>query len=331
MFCLFLCSCRTPYTTISIEILEPSVKNIPTSCKDLLIYNMVKAIDSSFIFKFRTSDKKDYNLKPQELNSIDCVISLMDALGSSPRFETITSVSPENEINISEVAGWNELRKLCVEHKGQLVLCLESFEHQVNIKPVFETRSIYAEQEDVSPTTFNIKLVAQSKWLLLDPFSREIVDSTSISYYESYLFKEDVETSVYDFFHDSLDWFSDQAYLTGMEYAQRIAPKWLIVNRLYYHRGSKEMEKASALAKENKWAEAAEVWMKIYEEGDVEIAARAALNLALAYEMQSYIWKARMWALRSYRLKNTEEARVYVNKLFKRTQDMKKLDEQMFF
>lgn len=73
-------------------------------------------------------------------------------------------------------------------------------------------------------------------------------------------------------------------------------PYWAKVERKYYSSGSSEMKKASALASEYKWTEAALIWGDLYEKEDKPAKKiRLAYNIALANECLGDIANALNW------------------------------------
>lgn len=86
------------------------------------------------------------------------------------------------------------------------------------------------------------------------------------------------------------------ATLAADQLTNAFTPYWITVNRKYYSGGSSEMKKASALASEYKWIEAATIWGDQYEKEEKPVKkARMAYNIALANECLGDIANAVNW------------------------------------
>jgi len=328
---VLLGSCKAPYHKINIDILEPAIINIPSNYTRAIIYNAIKPVDAGFISKYY-GDHPDTNyITPRQMGSLDCMKGLIDALSESPRFQSFIPVVPEQQINILSHTEWDKLQAICREYNCSLIICLESFEQKVKEHIIYLSGSNF---DDLNPATiseYHVQLIANSRWCILDPFAKKIIDTSTIRYMEPLIFENTEISKNLGVYHDSLEWFRDYAYAIGLEFGHRIAPKWRSVTRHYYAKGNKEMEKAAQLFKDEKWEEAASIWQELYKSGNSKLKDKAALNLALSYEIRGMIWKARLWALRAYRINGTKEARNYVNELFKRSLDEHTLDKQMGF
>lgn len=73
-----------------------------------------------------------------------------------------------------------------------------------------------------------------------------------------------------------------------------LIPQWKAEERFYYSGGGVDMRDAAVCVQENNWAEAFRLWKRAYDSSKVKSKKRmrAALNLALYYEMQSRIPEA---------------------------------------
>ncbi len=85
------------------------------------------------------------------------------------------------------------------------------------------------------------------------------------------------------------------AALLSMKY---LVPQWKAEERFYYSGGNVDMRDAAVYVQENNWDEAFQLWKRVYDSSKVKSKKRmrAALNLALYYEMQSNISEALKYA-----------------------------------
>ncbi|GAB6393977.1 MAG: tetratricopeptide repeat protein [Bacteroidales bacterium] len=116
-------------------------------------------------------------------------------------------------------------------------------------------------------------------------------------------------------------------------------PHWKNETRWFYTGAGARWKEATAFAADGKWAQAADRWLYIYNrENGWADKARAASNLALAYEMRSDMQKAVEWATVSLRLynknkgakdANTSMQKTYLQALEQRLADDKTLTIQI--
>ena len=102
---------------------------------------------------------------------------------------------------------------------------------------------------------------------------------------------------------------------SGDKVAVQICPIWTDTERYFFKTRIKGIDKAIPLIKENKWAEAAEVWKKYSAEPDLSLRSKIEYNIALAEELNDNLNEALEWILKSMKTKYSEEAGIYCNLL----------------
>lgn len=76
---------------------------------------------------------------------------------------------------------------------------------------------------------------------------------------------------------------------------KHLLPHWDTVTRFYYDGGSVEMRDAGVCLRENDWDGAYNLWKTVYDKKKGQQKMRAALNIALYYEMKDDVEKAIEW------------------------------------
>lgn len=127
----------------------------------------------------------------------------------------------------------------------------------------------------------------------------------------------------------------------GNKLAEQFIPQWKNSERLIFTNQNSRMKEALAFAKANKWGEALQDWINLFDnesDADKRTKARLAQNIALAYEMQDLFDESLIWLEKSTNLysqidqgKNKEEiAEVtkYLSELKERIQMNNILDIQ---
>lgn len=136
---------------------------------------------------------------------------------------------------------------------------------------------------------------------------------------------------------------SEDALCTSAEYigakcSPNFVPHWNSENRWYYTGMGTRWKEATAYAQSEKWDKATEQWIHIYENSNSEkTKAKAAMNIALGYELKTNLNEAYDWANKSLELfkknegddgKNTKLQGLYLEVLRNRIRSDKKLNMQ---
>jgi hypothetical protein len=125
------------------------------------------------------------------------------------------------------------------------------------------------------------------------------------------------------------------AYLAGQNYALRVSPTWLNVNRSYFTKAkaNPDMKAAHTRVRFGDWLGAAAIWKKLANESEYnvppKVISRAVYNLAVANETQGKLHEALEWAEMAAFEYNNKRAVTYVGILKNRLSDKDKLNEQM--
>jgi len=93
--------------------------------------------------------------------------------------------------------------------------------------------------------------------------------------------------------------------------------------------GNDAMKEAYHLAKNGKWAEAAEIWNGLADSDKEKLAARASFNMALASEQIGELANAQEWVDYSDELLNRKVNEEYSRILRDRAAEQVRVDEQM--
>lgn len=117
------------------------------------------------------------------------------------------------------------------------------------------------------------------------------------------------------------------------------SPHWIMQDRWYYTLSNSLMKEGATLAQNMQWKEAAVKWEEYFsQEKDKQKQAKAANNIALAYEMLGDMNSAYQWVSKSYELfeqsvtTNSLEIRrlrLYKNEITRRRDNTNKLNMQM--
>ena len=118
-----------------------------------------------------------------------------------------------------------------------------------------------------------------------------------------------------------------------------LVPYWEKVNRHLYTSGSIHFLNATDWVNRDNWQEAEKIWNYIFSNGSKKAKIKAALNIALALEMQGHVEEATDWTFKVYKILDDDSTKTknrinryaikYYLNLSKRKLEYEKLIEQL--
>lgn len=219
---------------------------------------------------------------------------------------------------IPDVLSWNEVNEICSETNADLLLVLETFDSNSDFAlntAVDQITSVIQTGKPSGRIPRRARLNVMSYWRLYDPYSKTIVDQFQQNQFMDF----DVANGLLPF-----NALSETAYAAGLEYSSRFFPGYYRVKRDMYKKGKgsdKNLFKMGWRSSEvANWDEAIDIWTGIANNFTSKSAGRAALNVAVAYEVLGQTDLALQWAQRAYEAYGDKLARDYANILRRRQQ-----------
>lgn len=320
VFAISLSSCLITDSarTMQIEIRKPGIFVIPEEFDTVAILNRDPYNHDTIPFRFLNGKtiSTDTVIKYRNLSN-NCVDALATFLNKEGYFknvinyrDSLSRLSPSNQeiINPDEMFG---------KTKSDVYIFLDSFNFSV---------------------------------LCLNDLDKVVVNNALLVW--TVTFRTDTLSYMYNqsdtLFYDGNDFpmiFSDQKRMgmivnnsseyLGRAFGSKVIPTWLPVERLYYKSRNQNMLSAERYALNNQWLKAAEIWNKQTKNKNLNIAAKACYNMALACEMEGKPDVAIDWLVRSYeKLKeNSNEHKAncqrYISVLALRKKEIDKLGKQV--
>lgn len=119
-------------------------------------------------------------------------------------------------------------------------------------------------------------------------------------------------------------------YGSGFNVGRNICPYWNDgVERIFYRGPGRDLKRAGSMVDENRWNDAALIWNRLSEGPNKNHAARAAYNLALAFERDDMMDQAALWISFADSLHSNKATSFYKKVLKERLDNKVKLDEQL--
>ncbi|MBT7826082.1 MAG: hypothetical protein HN600_05765 [Bacteroidetes bacterium] len=316
-------SCKST-KNITIETYVPGNIVIPAYKTDLFVASNNTELDTSVLLKYIDSDIPADSFDTKQIAAFESIIGVSSCTNLYSHFKSVRPINVKNELIHNNIIDWSNIEEHRIS-RSVLLLVVDLKQYTTELAPYYEKE--YELDQVILQKKYGIKINYQNQLLLLNPENKTILDS--LTFFQFYTQKTGSETKseASDYLADSLDYIASVAYNDAYAYAQQIIPSWHKGIRKLYFTGSENMRKAFKYASTNKWPDAIDIWDAIYRGNkNDQIAAKAAYNLAVANEVNGELWKARLWAIRSFRKQESIETSEYANLLYERIQYYKQFE-----
>jgi hypothetical protein len=335
LYCFLLCnSCQTT-SIISLQILESPEVTLPLDVQKITVINRSRKINLPV--QNHDSSRTGLPLNDLQLASNiahNCIQGITDMMITSPFVDTIFydtltyyfELSKDSAGRLLPVS-WQDVEWLCAKNNSELLISLEDFNFS---DTVFQ---------DIEYSYFN-----NDKYAIVNRNHIAYLNVIPRVFWRVYDFENKRITDEY-FYIDTIQWESvanqqpealkllperetailEAAYWAGYGYGKRIVPFWLDVDRFYYSAGNKELRQANRQIYEDNWAAAINIWKKLAYDERKRLSAKAALNMALACEIEDELDIALEWAVKSYNTLKKPVSKKYVELLVQRIREKRRL------
>ena len=304
---VFLNGCAASYTSVSFEILEPAVVSLPEHVSHVGILN--RAPISYHVF-----DSADIrNLTKEQLVKVDTVITLNILKSLNQKLSTSKvsayhlpiwfSSRRKDTIGLDIPLTKREVNDLCRMHGVDIIISLEYYKLNIEVKKDWDLDYLVSEYYEVSN---------QVKWAIYQrdfprPFNEYTTRDTLVYIYW-------LEGYYYDT-GESLDKVRDISRKSGETYGNYLVPTWSVVNRTLYKGRGSDLRKAIRYTNKGEWDSAYTIWNHLLVNEDSALAAKAAYNLAIYFELEDKLDTALRYVKRSHNLDSTDLSESYQDDL----------------
>lgn len=328
---LFSCSTTKQYITI----LKPAEITVDKDIKSLVVLN--RTLPSSEVGNavegFLTGEMPQQDRKA----AVQALQGFYDRTQDVKRFEVIMAAEPMigsgSGVMFPNPLSWNDVEKLCNQHKTDALLSLETFDSNVQYNTVTDFKNVKnAAGIPIKMPYFKVtvRVTVTLGFRLYYPKIRSIYDQDQYSFWRSWTREGNTVAAAMNAFMAKEQLILNTAYFSGENYAKKINPYYLNVRRLYYKRGASDpnLKLGSRMARVQAWDDAERYWNQAYESPKRKAKARAAYNLALIREMEGKLPLAKELSDKAYGL-GARKALDYSRILNQRIRDQQRLNEQM--
>ena len=265
--------------------------------------------------------------------------ALVQQLHSSYRFRA--KVSAERMKGNSFTAAlpapikWVDVEYLCKKYDADALLAIEKFDSDFILtkgksdpKKVVDSKT----KEVTYIPQFYAEGVANIRMGLrvYDPVTKEIIDQQSLDKTNTWSKTARSQAQAVAALIDKSQANVYLAALFASDYAYRISPMPIRLNRTYYRKSKKapEIEQGANLAEVNSWESAISVWERGLASAPAKEAGYLTYNIAVANEVLGNLEQAIKMSQDAYAKFGEKKARSYTSRLFTRQAQIEALREE---
>ncbi|HVD97101.1 MAG TPA: DUF6340 family protein [Cytophagaceae bacterium] len=328
---LYLSSCTS---SLRLNVLQPATIYVPAEIKTIALVNRTKPMSKAAnVIEGVLSGEGLF----QDKSGVDKALGgLFAELKDSPRFKIVVTnlyiKGSGNGAVFPPPMDWQEVADICQQYGADGICTIETYDSDTRIVPtrtVTRKTGTDGKPYDYIEFTATQTVTVQLGFRLYNPAAKTIVDQYHFTEQQNWTSRGTTEAMAIGGLINKNAASDQVSNAAGVKYAFRIAPEWIWVTRTFYSKGGhSDMKKAGRLAKVNNWQEARKVWMGLLGV-ERKIAGKAAYNIAVSYEYEGDLEKAKYWASKAYTEFGNKSARNYVNILQNRINDVNRLNQQM--
>lgn len=322
MVALTALSCKSYFTTLTIETPRPSKQELPSDIQSLTLMN--RSMSNQFL-QHRTDSlqlyfyRNGYQLAAVVLDSLaaDTTIrALAELMFESGRYDVVVPVDRNLERSLSydlipDTLPPSFVSQICEEYQTDALMVMEQFSTKV--------MTDYSEDkyfDKYSGTSYSfyasLDLKYDAMFRIYKPGRKvqEIQLSDTI-YWES---ADDSQLRMLSKLPAVKQALINAAIKIALDVDGKISPFWVSERRGYYLFDLKD-DRGQQLINENKIDEAVIYWKEKAQSDNKKIRSRAEFNLAVASELEGDVDLAIEWGLKSFYSQYDYRTEVYLKKL----------------
>ncbi len=266
----------------------------------------------------------------------DCIEGLRQVLVLTPRYSvTVASVDTAlkgtGRRQLMPPLDWKTVARMVGNDTSTALIVLESFDSNTNLfNEVVQTTQRGPDGSNIQVPEHRAhgRVDVYCVWRIYDLKSKTIVDQYSQESRQQFDGAGPTLAVAESKLPSRRDMTSRAGVYAGKQYAHRISPQWIWVNRSYYKKGSPQLKSAHKLVRYKNWETVTDMWNKEASSSDPKVAMRASYNMALAAEQAGQLDLALEWANRAVKMGDKRAPR-YVQVLQQRKYEQQRLEEQM--
>ncbi len=329
---LLFSSCRTTQG-MQIEVQRPATISVDNNIKSLALLNHSIPGKAGLIEGTLTLEmpKQDKDLSNECLRGID------QLLRTSPRFEirqcdSSMLASKPTSVDFGAPMNWEQVDSICRKYGTDALLSLEFFDTDFSVINPAATLANTAQNilnGNGAEVEVTGKATARAGFILYYPAKKAIIYQDMYKQGKTWVQRSTNPVEAIARLIKRNEALTEVSYYTGQAFAHDLVPLYFWEQRMMYigKKGGMKIGARQALTRD--WEGALNTWKEEYDSNSKsKFRARAAYNVALAYEVLGDLQNARAWIQKSYLEGGKDEALQYSNILEKRIRDLGRLESQ---
>ncbi len=282
LFSLVLLGCRSIYSVVEFEVLEPATVQFPDHVKQLLFLNRAPLTLDIW------SDQNQEGMDLRQLVLLDTLIinnlhrGVLDVLRNSPieRFHRPIWLS-DRRVDTAylddRILTRREVQEVCDSMAGDAIICLEFYAVALDQHINYYTD----DPGEIQNQYFEVS--NRLKWNIYLPGHPKPFDTYST-----------VDTLFFPAITDGefippapgVDMLRELFYESGFKYGTYLVPVWNLANRVLFRGKDDSLKLAVKHTDEGDWESAFSIWNHLIDSEDSTLVAKAYYNLAVYYELE---------------------------------------------
>ena len=330
---LIFSSCRTTQG-MRIEVQRPATISVNPKIKSLALLNhsipgKMGLIEGTLTLETPKQDKELSN---------ECIRGIDELLRTSSRFQitrcdSSMMASKNTSVDFGGIMNWEQVDSICKKYGTDAILSLEFFDTDFSVINPAAT-AVTTVQNVLNGNGAEVqvtgKATARAGFRLYYPTTKTIVYEDRYKQDRTWVQRSTNPMEAIARLIKRNDALVDVSYFTGQSFAHDLVPLYFWEQRMMYigKKGGMKIGARQALTRD--WEGALNTWKEEYESNPKsKIKARAAYNVALAYEVLNDLQNAKAWVQKSYLEGGKSEALEYSNILEKRIREFGILEDQL--
>jgi hypothetical protein len=330
---LLIYGCNT--RSVSLDLLIPGEITIPQDIQSVGILNRSLPEKNDQLINILEGFITGESVLADREGSFNCIHGVETKLRESPRLQAMSIETDQYRGTgtrlFPEVLNWQNVDAICKQYHVDGLLVLETFDSDFELKKHTSETTEKVNGREVKKTVHHadLRVNVNTGWRFYDNIHKQIIDKVTYTDRKDWDGSGSSEKAAIEDLPSKRLAINEAGRFAGLRIADRISPHWRTETRKYFVKGNKEFIEAKEQVKFNNWEPAIEIWKRLAESHDPEIAGKACYNMALASEMKGNIDLALTWAEKSMKVYHIKKARSYVEILKRRQYNEQRLKEQM--
>jgi hypothetical protein len=330
---IFFSGCAT--SSLYMDVLVPGQISVPQEVQSLGVINRSLPAKQNLALNILEGFITGESIMGDRESSEHCVRGFSMKINDGPRFKAMLLEGLELKGTGTREwpvpINWTQVESLCKQYGVDALVVLETYDSNTGIRQWEETKKRKKDGQEITYKEYNAHLVVNmySGWRIYFPATKRILDQNSYMDEKGWRTSGENPDGAMRKLPPKRRALNDAGTYAGMQYAVRISPSWVKVQREYYVKGHKYFETTKPMVKQSNWKEAVGFWKTLAENKDSKIAGRACYNMALASEMDGNLELALQWAEIAWKKHGLKKAQHYINTLTTRIMHQQRLKEQM--